>query len=73
VQYLDQLEELTAGSQSTIPVAVRTTRSGPDLDKDAMGYPLLPSAPTENKQELLQGQKDLMRAFIVIHYRKDGS
>jgi len=74
VEYLAHVRELTAGARNTNAVAVRTARSGPELDKDAMGYPLLPPPPTDkNKHELLQGQKDLIRAFVVIHYRKDGS
>ena len=72
MEYLAQLDELMAGAQSTNAVPVRNARSGLELDKDAMGYPLLPPPPTDkNKHEVLQGQKDLIRAFVVIHYRKD--
>jgi len=72
IKYIEHIMEATsqAGAGTVESQPVRQTWTGPELPKDDKGYPLLPPAPTGNKKESLQGQKDLVRTFIVMHYRE---
>lgn len=60
-----------AGSGTVEAQPGRQRRTGPELQKDDKGYPLLPAAPTgRTKAKSLQSQKDLVRTFLVMHYRE---
>jgi len=69
VRYIEHVEEVTRkpGTSKAETQVSRQTRTGPELETDGKGYPLLP--PPGKKQEALQAQKDLIRVFIVMHYR----
>jgi hypothetical protein len=70
VQWIKHVQEVTARPGEIPAQPMRTQRATIELDTDEMGYPLLPPAPTGKTQETLQAQKDLIRSFLVMHYRK---
>lgn len=70
VNYIEHVKEVTqkTATSNAEPKVLRQARTGPELETDGNGYPLLP--PAGSKQEkFLQGQKDLIRIFLVMHYR----
>lgn len=70
VNYIEHVKEVTqkTATSNAEPKVLRQARTGPELETDGNGYPLLP--PAGSKQEkCLQGQKDLIRIFLVMHYR----
>jgi hypothetical protein len=74
VNYIEHVKEVTQkmATGNAEPKVLRQARTGPELETDRNGYPLLPPLlpPAGSKQEkILQGQKDLIRIFLVMHYR----
>ena len=70
VNYIEHVKEVTQqmAASNAEPKALRQARPGPVLETDGNGYPLLPRAGGK-QDKTLQDQKDLIRIFLIMHYR----